>query len=178
MRSKTRSPISSGIQIIASNQIRPGDYIRIDDEMQGFVEDINWRNTTIREMRNNLIIIPNDKLAQSSFKNFRLPELELTLAVPIGVSYGADLDTVERETIEAARDVSTAMAFEPHGEPFVRFSGFGDSSIDLQIFMRVPSYVDQFLARSALVKAVYRRYDRAGIEFPFPTRTVHLHTNG
>jgi small-conductance mechanosensitive channel len=174
----TLANLFSGIQIVASNQIRPGDYIRIDDDMQGFVEDINWRNTTIREMRNNLIIVPNDKLAQSSFKNYHLPVLELTLAVPIGVSYSADLDAVESESVAAAKDVCHAMSFDVETEPFVRFIGFGESSIDLQIFMRVPTYADQFAARSALVKAVYARYNQAGIEFPFPTRTVHLHTEG
>ena len=146
--------------------------------MQGFVEDINWRNTTIREMRNNLIVIPNEKLAQSSFKNYHLPVQELTLAVPLGVSYSADLEAAEREAIAAAKDVCRDMKLKVATAPFVRFSGFGDSSIDLQVFMRVPTYADQFAARSSLIKTIYARFNQAGIEFPFPTRTVYLKNQG
>jgi small-conductance mechanosensitive channel len=173
----TLANLFSGIQIVASNQIRPGDYIRIDDDLQGFVEDINWRNTTIREIRNNLIVIPNEKLAQSSFKNFALPVLELTVSVEIGVEYGSDLDLVERETLAAAADVSAALEITSDTPPVVRFSGFGASSIDLQLFMRVPQYLDQFAARSALIRTIYARYNKAGIRFPFPTRTVYLQRN-
>lgn len=173
----TLANLFSGIQIVASNQIRPGDFIRIDDEMQGFVEDINWRNTTIREIRNNLIIIPNEKLAQSSFKNFALPVQELTVSAEVGVEYGSDLDLVERESLAAVADVYAELNLSSETAPVVRFSGFGDSSIDLAVYMRVPSYADQFSARSALIRTIYARYNKAGIGFPFPTRTVYVHAH-
>ncbi|HET9030005.1 MAG TPA: mechanosensitive ion channel family protein [Candidatus Aquilonibacter sp.] len=170
----TLANLFSGIQIVASNQIRPGDFIRIDDDMQGFVQDINWRNTTIRDIRNNLVIIPNEKLAQSSFKNFALPVEELTISAEVGVEYGSDLDLVERETLAAAAEVYADLHLASETPPVVRFLGFGDSSINLALFMRVPSYADQFAARSALIRTIYARYNKAGIGFPFPTRTVYM----
>ncbi|HEX8806918.1 MAG TPA: mechanosensitive ion channel domain-containing protein, partial [Candidatus Aquilonibacter sp.] len=70
----TLANLFSGIQIVASRQLRPGDYVKIESGFEGVVEDVNWRNTTIRELPNNLIVIPNEKLAQSIFTNYHLPE--------------------------------------------------------------------------------------------------------
>jgi hypothetical protein len=53
----------TGIQVIASNEIRPGDYVKIQSGEEGYVSDIIWRYTTIRSLPNNRIIVPNAKLS-------------------------------------------------------------------------------------------------------------------
>ena len=53
----TLSNLISGLHVAASQQIRPGDYIRLDSGDEGFVTDITWRNTTIRALPNNLIVV-------------------------------------------------------------------------------------------------------------------------
>jgi small-conductance mechanosensitive channel len=55
----------SGLHILASSEIRPGDYLKLDSGDEGVVTDISWRTTTIRTLSNNLILIPNLKLSQS-----------------------------------------------------------------------------------------------------------------
>lgn len=160
---ETLANLFAGIQIVASRQLRPGDYIKLDAGFEGLVEDVNWRTTTIRELRNNLIVVPNEKLAQSIFTNYHLPDAELTISVPIGVAYGSDLDQVERVALDAARGALDDMEARVSIEPSVRFRELGDSSVDFTVQMRAPQFVDQFRARSFLIKRLYEGFGRAGI---------------
>jgi len=170
----TLANLFSGIQIVASRQLRPGDYVKLENGFEGVVEDVNWRTTTIRELPNNLIVVPNEKLAQSIFTNYHLPDAQLTVSVSVGVGYGSDLEDVEKVALEAAvaalRDAETPVTMEP----FVRFREFGDSSINLTVHTRVPEFTDQFRVRSFLIKRLYEGFGRAGIEIPFPHRVVTL----
>src|SRR5262245_19033350 len=87
----TLSNLFSGLQIIGSRQVRPGDFIQLESGEEGYVIDVTWRNTTIREPANNTIIIPNSKLASSRVRNFYQPDRELAVPVDVGVSYDSNL---------------------------------------------------------------------------------------
>lgn len=165
----TLANLFSGIQIIASRQLRPGDYVRLEGGFEGIVEDVNWRNTTIRELPNNLIVIPNDKLAQSIFTNYHLPEAELTVSVPVSVAYGNDLDEVERVALEAAQAALADMGAAVRDQPYVRFREMSDTLVNLTVHMRAPQFQDQFKARSYLIKRIYDGFNRAGLG-PLPQR--------
>jgi small-conductance mechanosensitive channel len=90
----------SGIHILITKKIRPGDYIRLESGEEGYVTDITWRNTTIRALANNLILIPNTKLAASIVTFFYLPEKEMAVLVDVGISYDSDFKKVEKVTQE------------------------------------------------------------------------------
>lgn len=166
----------SGIHILMARQIKPGDFIRLESGEEGFVEDINWRTTTIRTQQNNLIIVPNAKLAQSRILNYHLPMEELSVLVPIGVSYGSDLEKVERVTLEVARELmKTHPAGVPDFEPAIRYNAFGDFSINFNVILRCKQAGDRFLLVHDFLKSLYKRYREEGIEIPFPVRTVYLY---
>jgi len=169
----TLSNLFSGLQIIASGKINPGDFVQLESGQKGFVRDITWRNTTIETGQNNIIIVPNSKMADSIVENFFLINKEITFNVPVGVSYESDLEKVEKVSIEVARAVLRKMEGGVKDfEPFVRFYNFGDSSIDIKIFLRVKEYADQFLITSEFIKALQKRYKAENIEIPFPIRTI------
>ena len=171
----TLSNLFSGLQIVASGQVRPGDFIKLDSGEEGYVVDVTWRNTTIRELSNNTIIVPNSNLASSRVRNFNQPAKELAVQVQMGVSYDSDLIKVERVTIEVARDV---MRTVPGGirdfEPFIRYHTFSDFSINFTVIMRGMEFVDQYLIKHEFVKRLHERYKTEKIEIPFPVRTVHI----
>jgi small-conductance mechanosensitive channel len=83
----TVANLFGGIQIIAARQLQPGDYIKMDDGYEGFVSDITWRTTTIRDLSDNFIVVPNSKLASVVFTNYSQPEQRMTVAAPSLVSY-------------------------------------------------------------------------------------------
>lgn len=171
----TLSNLFAGLQIIASGKINIGDFVQLDSGQKGFVRDITWRNTAIETAQNNFIIVPNSKMADSIIENFFLVNKEITFHVLVRVGYESDLEKVENVSIDVAKEI-----LEKHEggvkdfQPFVRFYNFGDSSIDLKIFLHVKEYADQYLITSEFIKALQRRYRAEGINIPFPIRTVNL----
>ncbi len=169
----------AGLQLIMTKQIKPGDFIRLESGDEGFVEDITWRNSTIRTLSNNLIIIPNSKLSQSMVINYNLPSLELAVLVQVGVSYESDLEKVERVTLEVAREL---MQTHPNGvpdfEPLIRYHTFGDFSIIFNVILRANEPSTRFIVAHEFIKRLHKRYKEEGIEIPFPIRTVHLYQKG
>lgn len=70
----TLSNLFSGVNIMAAKQLRPRDFVGLDSGEEGYVEDVTWRNTTIRTLGNNMVIVPNSTIAQSNITNYYQPE--------------------------------------------------------------------------------------------------------
>lgn len=171
----TLSNLFAGIHIIASQKIRPGDYLNLENGQEGYVEDITWRYTTIRTLGNNMIIIPNAKLASAVATNLSLPETEMALSVEVGVGYGSDLDKVESVTNEVARSIMEEIdGGIPGFEPFIRYKKFDESSINFVVIVRLREFADKGFIRHELIKRLQKRYKKEGIEIPFPNRTIHM----
>ncbi len=174
----TLSNLFAGIHLLADKPIRVRDLVRLESGIEGFVEDIGWRSTRIRTLTNYMVIVPNAKIAQSAITNFDLPEARLKLSIPIGVSYAADPDHVERVLIEeATQAAATVPGFLTDPKPVVWFMpGFGDSALQFTLVCTVASFVDQYPTQTELRKRIIRRFRAEGIEIPFPIRTVELRT--
>ncbi len=171
----TLSNLFSGIQIIISKKINPGDYIKLDNGDAGYVTDITWRNTTIRALQNNVMVVPNSKVASSIITNYALPEKEMAFSVDVGVSYDSDLEKVEKVALETALEVmKTVAGGVPDCEPSVRFHSFSDYSIVFSVGMRGQEFTDQYLLKHEFIKKLHKRFQKEKIEIPFPISTVNL----
>ncbi|MBI5588669.1 MAG: mechanosensitive ion channel family protein [Deltaproteobacteria bacterium] len=172
----TLSNLFAGMHIIVENTVRVGDYIKLSSGEEGYVRDIGWRTTRVRQLSNNVIIIPNSKLVQSNITNYHLPEKRMSLNITIGVSYDSDPDTIERILVEealGAADHTPGLLKDP--PPVVRLiPGFGESSLDFTLTCHVEEYTDQYRAQHEIRKRLFKRFKKEGIEIPFPIRTVHL----
>jgi small-conductance mechanosensitive channel len=172
----TLANLFAGVHILVEDSIRVGDFIRLESGQEGYVEDITWRTTRVRMLPNNMVVIPNSKLSQSIVTNYYLPEKKMSLLIPIGVSYSADPDHVERVLVdEVKKSVGEIPGLLGEPEPFVRFiPGFGESSLDFTLICQVKEFVDQYLAQHELRKRIFKRFKAEGIDMPFPHRTVYL----
>ena len=171
----TLSNLFAGIQVLLAKQVRVGDYIRLESGAEGYVSDISWRSTTIHALPNNLIIVPNSKLASSITTNFHLPNEQCSVLVEVGASYVGDLDQVERIAIEVAREVmQTVPGGIPDHEPSVRFHTFGDNAINFTMILRASEYRDQYLIKHEFIKRLHLRFKEEGIEIPLPQRVVTI----
>ncbi len=167
----TLSNFFAGIQVIASRQIKQGDYIKLSTGEEGYVMDITWRNATIRAaMSNYVFIVPNANLASTTLTNYNVPQKELALLVQVGgVDYNNDLAKVERVTIEVARDVmKTVQGGIPEFEPVIRFGAFGESQagiakINFTVILRGKEYSAQYLIKHEFIKRLFKRYKEEGI---------------
>ncbi|OGW60130.1 MAG: hypothetical protein A2V83_02855 [Nitrospirae bacterium RBG_16_64_22] len=172
----TLANLFAGLHLLIEKPIRPGDFVKIESGEEGYVVDIGWRSTRIRMLPNNLIIVPNGKLAQSQIVNYYYPEKRMSVLIPIGVSYDSDPGQVERLLIEealAAAETVPGLLKDP--APFVRLiPGFGESSLDFTLIVQVAEFTDQYLAQHEIRKLILARFRREKIEIPFPQRTVHI----
>jgi len=87
---ETLSNIFAGIHIIINRQIKPGDFISLENGQEGCVVDINWRTTNLQTLTDNFIIVSNSILAKSVLTNHRLPTRHIGVRLVIGVSYNSD----------------------------------------------------------------------------------------
>ena len=171
----TLSNLFAGLQIIVSKQVEVGDYIKLDSGEKGYVTDISWRNTTIRELPNNLVVVPNSKLADAIIINYNQPQREMSVIIQVGVSYDSDLEKVEKVTIKVAKAVlQKVTGGQSEFEPFIRYHTFGDSSIDFSVILRVKEFVNKYLVKHEFIKALHKRFNKEGINIPFPIRTVYM----
>jgi small-conductance mechanosensitive channel len=171
----TLANLFAGLRILAAGAIRPGDFVKLESGEEGFVRDITWAQTTLRQLPNNLVVVPNTKLATAITTNYHLPDREQAVVLRLGVAYGSDLAKVERVTLEVARQVQANVEGAVRGfEPLVRYQGYGASSIDFVVVLRATSYDARFVPVHEFVKQLDVRYAAEGIEIPFPVRTVHL----
>ncbi|MCD6214216.1 MAG: mechanosensitive ion channel family protein [Candidatus Desulfofervidus sp.] len=171
----TLANLFAGLHLVATKKVRPGDYIKTETGEEGYVTDITWRDTTIRQLPNNIVIIPNSKLASAIVTNYYFPEKQLAVLVQVGVSYDSDLEKVEKVTIEVAKEVMQEVSGGvPEFNPFIRYHTFDDFSINFTVILKAKEFVDQYLVKHEFVKRLKKRYDQEGIEIPFPIRTVFL----
>jgi small-conductance mechanosensitive channel len=172
----TLSNLFAGFYVAVARQIRLGDYIKLNTGEEGYVSDIGWRNTTIRSLSSNMIIVPNAKLSQAIVTNYCLPEKRMWASFPVAVDYRSDPDQVEKVLLEIARQGTTdILGLQADPAPSVAFDpGFGESSLGFTVSFSVSEFATQFGVRNELKKRIFRRFRQEGIEIPLPTRIVHL----
>ena len=167
---ETLANIFSGLHLILSKQLRIGDYIKLGSGEEGRVTDITWRFTTIIPLgASNTIVIPNKTIAGANITNYSRPTLNINVSVPVGVAYDSDLAMVERVTIETAKEV---VDDNPDANPLVRYTDFGDSSINFSVILPSSIFDHQGIIQHEFIKALTERYRSEGIDIPYPIRTV------
>jgi small-conductance mechanosensitive channel len=163
----------AGLFITLAGQIRVGDYVKLDSGQEGYVVDFSWRSTRLRMLANNLIVVPNAKLAQAIVVNHHLPSQDLAVLVEVGVDYASDLSHVERVVVDVGREVMRDVAGAvPEFKPFIRYHTFGDSSINFTVILRAKEFVHQYVIKHEFVKRLHTRFNDEGIVIPFPIRTI------
>ncbi|MCU0429645.1 MAG: mechanosensitive ion channel family protein [Cytophagaceae bacterium] len=137
----TLSNLFSGLNIIASKKIRPGDFIRLQSGEEGFVEDINWRTTTLRETADNIVVIPNSKLASAIHKNYNLPDNEVMVGITAMVDYQNDIEKIEQLAVQQMQACIDQLDFcVKNQQPAFRWQQFNDNGLQFSVFLKVTDY--------------------------------------
>ena len=159
----------AGVFIFTEKPFKIGDWIEWDGN-SGVVEDISLRITRLRTFDNELLTVPNGQLTDSVVKN-PVDADKLRLKFVFGIGYDDDVEAATEIILEEARAHDGIMD-DP--EPSVRLTELGDSSVGLQsrIWIANPSRADFVRTRGEYVRRVKARFDEAGIDFPYPHRTI------
>ena len=164
----------SGIILLFERPIKVGDRV-IVEEIIGDVEKINMRATIIRSINNEHIIVPNSYFLEEHVVNRSYAAPEMRLVVPVGVSYDSDVDKVAALLMSVAEEESNkhdTILTTP--EPFVNFVGFGDSSLDFELFVWIQDPKQYIRIKSSVNFNIFHIFNQHDIEIPFPQRDLHV----
>ncbi|HEY8377551.1 MAG TPA: mechanosensitive ion channel family protein [Nannocystis sp.] len=169
----TLANVFAGVNLSASRQIRVGDYIRVDDKIEGFVTDVGWRTTMLQTIENLLVYIPNKRLAEASVVTFNRPDP----GVSVEVAFRVALDT-DPEALEAivADEIATARAALPglrDAPPAIRFH-VGEFALEVRAYVPILNFADRWRLRHDLLKRMLVRVRREGLVVPLPQRVLHV----
>lgn len=164
--------LAGGLLLLLFRPFRVGDFITAQGE-SGVVKEIQILHTIILTSDNREIILPNGALSSGNMTNFSKEPLR-RVDLTIGVEYGEDIDRV-REVLKSIFAADKRILQEP--VPFVALKALSESSVDLTIRLWVKSedYWGVFFDTN---EAIYKTFNKVGINFPFPQLTVHQATGG
>jgi len=162
----TLSNVAAGVMIILFRPIKIGDFVQVSG-VSGTVKDISLNYTELADAGNVQVIVPNAQVWGNTITNFSVNQTRRAEWI-FGVGYGADLKLAEqviRDTILSDPRSLTDPA------PFLQVNNLGDFSVDFLCRVWVKSS-DYFQYQADMKRQVKEALDKAGIDIPFPTRTV------
>lgn len=171
----TLSNFFSGIFLLTDRPFQENDVVILSDGDWAQVRRIGMRTTRLFRFSDaSIITVPNNKLINEKIANFTNPQDPGRLMKTFNVAYGSDVMKVKKiinEVIEA----NPHIVKEDPLKPIVRFDAMSDSSLDFFVLIWLDSRDSRFAVTDYLNTEIYTRFNEAGIDIPFPQRTVHLH---
>jgi len=175
---KTLSNIIAGLMISISQPIRVGDRVRFKDEY-GIIQDITLRHTVLKTWDNRYVIIPNAMINEEVINNYTLGDERILATVEIDISYDSDIDLARKIIHEEILkhpyfiDNRTEADMLAGKDPVkVRVISCGDFSVKLRGYYWVANQPNNIISGYELTESIKKRFDKEGVEIPFPYRTV------
>jgi len=171
----TLSDTINGFVIMADRPFRIGDRIEILElDTWGDVTDVGLRSTRIRTRDNRMVIVPNSVIGKSLIVNHSIPSTVYRVETHVGVGYGTALDQARKVMIESVEKQDWVMKDRRIEALFVEW---GDSALIFRVRCWIEDYVETRRIVDKLNSCLYNALTEAGIELPFPTRTLYHHVD-
>ena len=164
------SNVFSGISIAIFRPFRVGDVVEMEKEY-GTIEDITLRHTVIRTWQNKRVILPNSRISEETIVNWTIGDLTVLWAVDFGISYDSDIDLARSIILDEISKHPDVM-HEEDKEAKVRVTELGDFAVNLRAMFWAPDRPTAWGTGAEIRESVKKRFDREGVEIPFPYRTV------
>lgn len=167
---QTFNDFFSGVLLLFERSVEVGDVVDIEN-LNGTVKRIGLRTSEVQTRENMTVIVPNSKLVVNRVTNWSHSDEIARFDVKVGVAYGSDTELVKRLLIEAAVDHKKVMKFPA---PFVRFSDFGNSSLDFEIHFWTREFIAIEDVKSDLRFHIDELFREHQVTIPFPQRDLWL----
>ena len=160
----------SGLIILFERPVRVGDTVTVG-QLTGTVSKLRIRATTITDWDRKEILVPNKAFITEQVVNWTLTDPITRLVLPVGISYGSDVQLAHRVMEETLTKMPLVLDDPP---PKVYFTGFGESSLDFKLYVFSRQLTDRLPLTHAVHEEILGALRRNGIEIPFPQRDLHL----
>jgi len=173
------SNIISGIFILIFKPVKVSDIIEFKDGLRGTVEEITLRHILIKDFENKRIVIPNSIISDETIINSNIKDDKIRKHVVFSISYDSNIekamdiirDEAQKHPLlidnRTEEDISNNMPVV-----VIRVISLSDFSIDIKAYLWAADISDAFSMSCDLLKSVKERFDKEGIEIPFPHRTI------
>lgn len=169
--------VIAGFNNAGERRFRPGDWVRVDGKLEGVIEDINLRSTTVRQFDNGLVHVPNAVFANSAMINYSRRDAR-RIYWTVNLRHDTGADALEDICTGIRRYLLTSDLFvtEEGGSPFVQLYEIEDARISLLIycFAATETYTGELAARHALLLEIKRIVEASGSDFAAPMSDVTL----
>jgi len=160
----------SGLIILFERPVRIGDYVSIGD-ISGTVTRIQIRATTLLDLDNKEILIPNQELVTQQVTNWTLANPVTRLIIKVGIAYGSDTELAHKTMLATIKNNPNVLS---NPEPTVLFLGFGDSTLDFELRVFLRDFTQRFIVSHELHMAIDAALREESIEIAFPQRDLHI----
>ncbi|CAM2944743.1 mechanosensitive ion channel family protein [Flavobacterium frigoris] len=164
------SDFISGILLLLDSSVKVNDVIELNG-MVCTVQEINLRTTTVLTRDDKYIILPNSDLTKNQLINWTHNDLASRFEVNVGVDYSSDVAQV-MQILKQAVDSQNSVLKEP--SPFIRFTNFGDSSLNFSIIFWSEELFRVENTKSEMRIKIFELFKTNNITIPFPQRVVHI----
>jgi len=165
------SNLFGGVSVIFDKTIRVGDLISLDDGTKGTVMHVGLRSTQIKTADEEMVIIPNGKLADSKIKNVTLPEPLVRVVIPFSVAYGNDVNKIKKIVLEEIKQVKH-LVNEP--KPSIMFKEMGDSALKFEAYIFIDSYDNKLSVVDEANTRIYNLLRKNKIEIPYSKMDIYM----
>ena len=176
---KAFSNIISGIFILIFKPFRVLDTIEFKDGQKGIVEEITLRHTIIKDYESRRIIMPNSVISEETIINSSIQDEKIRKHIVFSISYDSDIDKAIQIIRDEAQNHPLAVDIRSNKEKTMNNSfvdvlviELSDFSVDLKAYVWTTGNDTAFALKCDLLKSVKKRFDKEGIEIPFPYRTL------
>jgi small-conductance mechanosensitive channel len=168
----TLSNFFGGVHLLIDKPFREGDYIKLENGMEGHVRRIGWRTTKLKTWRNNDIYIPNSKLANATLENFSPAKKAYSECYNLGVGCNEDIDNIEKIILNVLKKASKSSDFVIEGTEWARFDSYGDFTLDFKYGYQVKGYLNRFAALKDIQRELFYTLKKKKVDVPYPTKVV------
>ncbi len=160
----------SGIIILFDGSLEEADVMQVGD-LVGKVKKIGLRATTLETNDSISVIVPNSKMTGENVVNWSHNDGPTRFRINVGVAYGSNIKAVRQALTESAQ-VHPAVLDEPELE--IRFTDFGDSSLNFQLLFWSNENFGIEPVKSQIRYNIEENFRKYGVEIPFPQRDIHI----
>ena len=163
--------VFSGLSMVLDNSLRVGDYVKIETGEVGVVHELGLRSSKMVTRDNELVIIPNTRLAEMKIINYARPVNVVRLKNEFGVAYGTNVSDVISKVLESLKSVDLVLKSP---EPSVRMNKMNNSSLDFIVYYWINNYEFAEVARNTVNEKVHNTLINNGFSIPFPQMDLHI----
>ena len=172
---RTVENLIASYTLLADESIKPGDVIEVETvsgPTYGQVRKMTTRYVSVLTRDGTETLIPNEVLMANPLTNWSHSNKPIRRRIPIGISYGSDVELARKLCVDAALDIPRVLKDPP---PRCLMRGFGDSAIDLELRFWIDDPENGVAnVSSDVLLGIWRRFQDHSIEVPYPQRDLHL----